>query len=708
MAEQRKDRLTGMTSTPTDAYAPTVKLDPTVVAPRKARKQVLLYAPPPVVPGPYMTILESDGVDVLLANSPESAAVLLENATPAFIFAVVPALGEELREMFRKRAPHAELRVFASLASLLEESIVSPREAFDFAVRAIVSTAGVLSAARGTPRERSARILQQSEKAAIALGFTSAEIAAVRLAAALFDVPGALAGESKDDRTIHRSLLTEFISGIGAPFSIEAPDVPAAERSPAPIEVVEAAAELAVLNETKARTPIVTLRRMAAAGELHPAAVEAVIGTSIEGVTRRGRVLIVDGDAGARNVLALRLANEGYETDTAPDGRAALETVRGSAPSLIISETVLPGLDGYALLDTLRREGHARIPFVFVSSRSDALSMNKGLLLGAADFLAKPVNIEVLLTKMQKLLGQELAAADVSSRIALSDVSATEAYDTVSYDQLQPGMAILNRFRLIAQLGEGGMGKVFKARDERLEEDVVVKVMKETLTGDRKTLEHFKREIRLARKISHPNVVRIFDFWEAGPLKFVTMEYLEGTDLAKEIQKRGAFPPQIAVRLATEFFEGLAAAHDLGVVHRDIKPENVFLPNGGRPKILDFGIAQGLDPASPDHGTVTQSIIGTPVYMSPEQLLGQKLDARTDLYSAGVMLYQLLTAELPFHTTDRAETVTMRLHRDPDPPSRRNPQIPPQLDAFVLKLMARSRDQRWPDARTAAEALRKM
>jgi CheY-like chemotaxis protein len=418
----------------------------------------------------------------------------------------------------------------------------------------------------------------------------------------------------------------------------------------------------------------------------------------------------VDGDAASRNVLALRLANEGYETDTAADGRAALESIRRNPPSLIISETVLPGLDGFGLLDALKREGHARVPFIFISSRADALSMNKGLLLGAADFLAKPVNVEVLLTKLQKVLGESIQMTDVASRLTLSDVSVvgTESYPSVTYDQLAPGVSILGRFRLLADLGEGGMGKVFKARDDRLEEDVVVKVMKDSLTGDRKMLEHFKREIRLARKISHPNVVRIFDFWEAGPLKFVTMEFLQGTDLAREIRSRGAFPVPVAVRLATEFFDGLAAAHDLGVVHRDIKPDNVFVLGGGRLKILDFGIAQGLDPVSPDVGTQTQSIIGTPAYMSPEQLLGQKLDPRTDIYSAGIMLYQLLTGELPFISNDRAEAVTMRLHREADRPSQKNPKVPPELDQFVMKLLARSRDQRMADAHAAADELRAM
>src|SRR5581483_1332284 len=364
--------------------------------------------------------------------------------------------------------------------------------------------------------------------------------------------------------------------------------------------LVEAAGAFALMAEARLPQPEIAVRKLAAVGDIHPVAAEAIINAASSVPTaHRGRVLIVDGDAGARNLLALRLANEGYATDDAADGRAALERVRRDPPALIISETVLAGMDGFTLLDTLRREGRA-IPFVFLSARNDALSMNKGLLLGAADFLPKPINTEVLLTKLQKLMGQAFAAADAAARLTLSDVTrGGETGQTVTYGELAPGVSILGRFKLTADLGEGGMGKVFKARDERLEEDVVIKVMKDSLTADPKTLEHFKREIRLARRISHPAVVRIFDFFEVGQLKFVTMEYLEGRDLAHEIHRRGSFPVPVALRIGAEFFEGLAAAHDLNVVHRDIKPHNVFLLAGGRVKILDFGIAQGLDPERP-------------------------------------------------------------------------------------------------------------
>jgi CheY-like chemotaxis protein len=679
----------------------------------------MLYAPPPAQPGPYAAILESEGLNVLIANSPDSAAVLLANASPTLIIALVPILGDELRDVFRKHAPNAEVRAIPGLSAMIDDAVVRPRDAFDFAVRAIVATAGVLSAARKTPRERTMRILQLTDRAATALRLSNADAAAARIIAALYDVPEALSAEEpapaeqtertrKNTREMQRSLLAEFVSALGSPFPIHGTPPPGdpAQRLPIPLEIVEAAGAYAILLEARVAQPSVDVRKLAVSGDLHPIAVEAIIAAASResGAGDRGRVLVVDGDAGARNLLALRLTNEGYGTEVAADGRAALEMIRRDPPSLILSEAVLAGMDGFTLLDTLRREGR-NIPFVFLTSRNDAVSINKGLLLGAADFLAKPINTEVLLTKLQKLTGEAVAASDASARITLSDVtSGAGHFPAVSYGQLAPGVSILGRFRLIADLGEGGMGKVFRARDERLEEDVVLKVMKDSLTNDAKTLEHFKREIRLARRISHPAVVRIFDFWEVGPLKFVTMEFLPGTDLANEISRRGAFPMPIALRIGAEFFEGLAAAHDLGVVHRDIKPHNVFLMSGGRVKILDFGIAQGLDPERPDH-TLTTSVIGTPDYMSPEQLLGQRLDWRTDIYSAGVMLFELMTATLPFEGSDRTARITARLQRDPLPPSRYNAKLPKEVDNFVLRLLARTREER-PDARTASAELR--
>src|SRR5437899_2624056 len=207
----RRDRLSGMTGLPTAASAPTQKLESTVPVPRPVRRQALLYAPPPAAPAPYIALFEAEGFDVLVANSPDSATVLLTNSSPTLIVALVPILGDELRDLFRRHAPNAEVRAFPGLMPVLEDAVIRPRDAFEFALRCIVATAGVLSAIRKTPRERTVRILQLTEKAAVALRFTSADAAAARILAALYDVPHALAsaGTTKTEQQNAETLRKE-------------------------------------------------------------------------------------------------------------------------------------------------------------------------------------------------------------------------------------------------------------------------------------------------------------------------------------------------------------------------------------------------------------------------------------------------------------------------------------------------------------------
>src|SRR5438132_3083278 len=259
----RRDRLAGMTGLPTSA-PPTEKLDPTVVAPRRARRQPLLYAPPPVSPAPYITLLEAEGLDVLVANGPDSATILLGNSSPAFIVAIVPIIGDDLRELFRKHAPNAEVRALPGLMAMLEDAVVRPKDALEFAIRSIVATAGVLSSSRKTPRERTVRILQLAEKSAVALRLTSGDIAATRVVAALYDIPAALSAGSaatqqndaatrRKARDMHHALLEEFIAGLTPPFPIVLTPPPGdrSQRTPTPLEIVEAAGAFAVMTEAR-------------------------------------------------------------------------------------------------------------------------------------------------------------------------------------------------------------------------------------------------------------------------------------------------------------------------------------------------------------------------------------------------------------------------------------------------------------------------
>jgi eukaryotic-like serine/threonine-protein kinase len=288
---------------------------------------------------------------------------------------------------------------------------------------------------------------------------------------------------------------------------------------------------------------------------------------------------------------------------------------------------------------------------------------------------------------------------------ALPERSAREAPSpAVAYEELAPGLVLLGRFRLLADLGEGGLGRVFRARDERFGIDVLLKTLKEPLAADAGLVDHFQREIRLAQRIAHPAVARTYDFWMAGRFGFVAVEFVEGVALRDELRKRGALPPALALRLGAELLDGLAAAHELGVVHRDVKPQNIYLAEG-QLKIAHFGIAQGVDVALPGVRTLTARLVGTPEYMSPEQLAAERVDARTDLYSAGLVLFEMLTGRLPFAATERTALATQRRHATPMHASAFVPALPPQLDELLLRLLNREREGRFPTAEAALAAL---
>lgn len=691
-----------------------------------ARTRVLVFAPPPAPSAAYISVLEAEGFDVLLAKDLLAAEALLRSTTPQLILAVTPTLGPDIVQTWRDIAPQAEVRVIPGLMPLLEELWVHPRDLLEFMVNVLSAVSELILTPRGICGERTRQVLHLAEVAAETLDFNPSEATTVRISAVLngiaesFHSDGPPSGEENQAGTesaSRRAALARFGQAMKCPFPLgaEPPSEPPSSRAPSHDEVVEAASRFVDLLEQKDADPSQSLRQLTVEQEsggamLHPAAVEAVLAATNDGQGQlRGQILLVDDDVRSRNLLALRLSNEGYSVCTEADGRKALEEVRREAPSLILSETVLPSLDGYALLDALKNEGKGDIPFMFISSRTDPISVNKGLLLGAADYLTKPVDFEVLLTKLDLSLSQQARSGPLSVPADLAEGRwgvNESGQPLASYYDLQRGSVLLGRFRIEEELGEGGMGKVFKAHDERLEEPVVLKVVKPKLSDD-DVLARFKREIRLARKITHPGIVRIFDFWEAGPIKFVTMEYLEGSNLRQEMKRRGSFPVPVALRVATEMFDALGAAHDVGVIHRDMKPHNVLMLPTGNVKVLDFGIARGMEPSQEDSATPGH-ILGTPAYMSPEQLVAEPLDPRSDLYSAGVVLYELLTERLPFRADDTTSLARMHLTVEPDPPSTWNRKIPAELDALLIRLLQKKKEHRYPTAQAVSTELTKI
>ncbi|MCC6870471.1 MAG: serine/threonine protein kinase [Burkholderiales bacterium] len=261
----------------------------------------------------------------------------------------------------------------------------------------------------------------------------------------------------------------------------------------------------------------------------------------------------------------------------------------------------------------------------------------------------------------------------------------------------------LGKYEIRGELGRGAMGVVYEAYDPLIERAVALKtIRREALQGAHATeiIARFRREAQAAGRLTHPNIVAIYDFGEDGGVSYIAMELVKGRELKSYFEENQRFALRDVVRIVSQILAALGYSHRLGVVHRDIKPANVFIQPDGSVKVADFGIAHVESSELTQVGTV----LGTPAYMSPEQILGTPVDGRSDLFSVGVMLYQFLTGERPFSGN---ATITMRkvLEEDPLPPSRFNTQIPGALDAVVRTALAKKPDDRFADAEAFAAAL---
>jgi len=281
-------------------------------------------------------------------------------------------------------------------------------------------------------------------------------------------------------------------------------------------------------------------------------------------------------------------------------------------------------------------------------------------------------------------------AAPLPSR----EVSVTETLETPT-EELTRGTIFASRYEIIEELGKGGMGKVYRVEDKKIKEEVALKLIKPEIASDKKTIERFRSELKIARKIRHKNVCGMYDLDEEKGIHYITMEYVPGEDLKGSIRRMGPLTAGKTLFIAKQICEGLAEAHRLGVVHRDLKPQNIMIDKEGNARIMDFGIARSIKAKSITGAGV---MVGTPEYMSPEQAEVKEVDQRSDIYSLGVVLYEMVTGRVPFEGETPLGIAMKHKSEMPKDPRELNVHIPEDLSRVILRCMKKDKEKRFQSA----------
>ncbi len=403
-------------------------------------------------------------------------------------------------------------------------------------------------------------------------------------------------------------------------------------------------------------------------------------------------ILVVDDNPVTRVLCSRVLSREGYQVMLAEDGIEALRLVKEKAGDLVLLDVMMPGLDGFDVLEALRKIYPSdRLRVLMVTAKDQSEDVVRAFKLGADDYIMKPLDVPVMVARI---------------RVQLRSRPPGDRPPPQSLLELKPGSVLAEKYRLESPIGQGNSGTVYRATHLTLKRPVAVKVFSRGIQADGSGA-RFRREAISACRIDHPNAVKVLDLSvTSSGVPFLVMELLEGRNLAEELRQEGCLTLARCAQLLQPICGVLSEVHELGIVHRDVKPQNIFLHQGRQGevvKMLDFGIAKLLDDSAVEDKITLDGLVGTPTYMAPERFSGGVCDAGADVYSLGVMLYEMLTGRRPFESEgDLFKLIVLHMDESPAPPSELRPELPPAIERLVLEALAKDSGQRPSAAELAA------
>ncbi len=417
------------------------------------------------------------------------------------------------------------------------------------------------------------------------------------------------------------------------------------------------------------------------------------------------RLLVVDDNEANLDMLSRRLGRRGFQVLTAEGGAAALAILESQNVDLVLLDIMMPDIDGLEVLRrTRQRYSPLELPIIMATAKAGSDDIVQTAALGANDHVVKPLDFKIVVAKVQALLRTKTQALEARSNGNTGTASADSG-------RLEVGGILAGRYRLDRLIGAGTFGVVYRAHHLDLAYNVAIKVLHPSVTGNEETRRRFHLEGVAACRVQHPNAVRVTDFGvTADGVAFLVMELLEGFSLIQELRQWKRLTPRRCLEVLRPVCEVLAQAHRSGLVHRDIKPENIFLhqsAQGEVVKLLDFGIAKLVgENAVTQNLTAEGWVLGTPAYMAPERLSNEGYDGRADVYSLGVMLFEMLTGSRPFNAVNNDPMAMIMRHVREPPPSLRSvyPGAPTALEPLIRRCLAKEP----PDRPTVEMLLRQL